>query len=420
MSKRIIIDEAGLPKALTVDALRTSKQGGGSEDWLPVDETNLVELDIGGSGTYRASNYGAYGIAMARVTPKYGGGATSKAAQQPVFENLHTPAIREGGNPKYMGARLIKTNLQGGGTCLWVPKDEANLESKYVDHSGTYPASADNCYGYSQITVGGVDVEITQDKDGDDVAKITDGGVVTEEKLPSEIRIEREPYFTGPYGDRAYISFDGLLVKAYTASGRLWKDETHPDGIIPMNELIFPVTVTDITKVKDGSERDVTGTDLIAPVYLSHVWIGDIWSVFASPYTVITDIEGGIVYAFRPYDETNSICGLVSLHPATIKYARQSGSFPGKFDVSTPITIDGKTAYVSVLRAAKGIGWTWTESAAQDMDTGYAAALALLGTKPIGGQPVPVQFARPYDGLVLEDEFRVDVVELTQGGQGDD
>lgn len=415
MSKSIIIDESGLPKALTVDALRTSKQGGGTEDWLPADGTNLVELDIGGSGTYRASNYGAYGISVARVTPKYGGGATSKAAQQPAFESPHIPSIREGGNPKYMGARLLKTNLQGGGTCLWVPEDEVNLESKYVNHSGTYPASADNCYGYSQITVSGVDVEITQDEDGDDVARITDGDKVTEEKLPSEIRIVREPYFVGPYGDRAYISFDGLLVKAYTASGKLWTDATHPDGTIPMSELMFPVTVADITKI-EGYERDVTGTILNAPVYLAPLSVG---MMFRGLW--VKEISGA-PYGFVMTDGSTDAYAIASYFPSSVKVARQSGSFPETINANEEYTAGGKTCYFSYggTGSARIFASDFPYSAFQPVGQGIAAAIALIGTKPIGGQPVPVQWARPYDGLVLEDEFRVDVVQLTQGGQGDD
>lgn len=416
MSKSIIIQQSGFPEALTVDALRTSKLGGGSEDWLPADGKNLVELDIGGSGTYRASDYGAYGISVARVSPKYGGGATSKAAQQPEFGNLHIPVIQEGGKPVLLSARMVKTNLQGGGTCLWVPEDEVNLETKYVDHSGTYTARADGCYGYSQVTVSGVDIEITQDEDGDDVAEITDGGETRQEKLPSEIRIEREPDFVGPYGDGAYISFDGLLVKAYTASGKLWTDTTHTDGVIPMSELIFPVTVTDISQV-GGEERDVTGTDLIAPVYLTLLKIGDVYQNLK-----IKSIEGA-PYGMR-IKRAGDNCenAIASYFPSAVTVAREDGSFPVTYRADNEFTYNGKTCYINLgSYGTDGSGtMPFTNADNRRFGIGAAAGIALLGTKPIGGQPIPVQWARPYDGLVLEDTFDVEVVELTLGGQGDD
>lgn len=438
MSKSIIIDEAGLPKALTVDALRTSKQGGGTEDWVPADGKNLVELDIGGSGTYRASDYNAYGISVARVTPKYGGGATSTAALQPVFANLHTPAIREGGNPKYMSTRLLKTNLQGGGTCLWVPEDEVNLESKYVDHSGTYRAGVDNCYGYSQITVTNVDVEIKQDEDGDDVAETTDGDEVTEEKLPSEIRIERKPDFVGPYGNGAYISFTGLLVKAYTKSGRLWTNENHPNGIIPISELTFPVTVTDISQVeyKTASVDDpsILNYPENNPIILCDPAGVSDWPT-QSPeigYKVNVVASGALYGLCISADEqTSYILTLYSRY--SFSWGRAYGNLkkinvPEATNSATKMTFDGvegEVYFASFYASMFGSSherppfpmndFTYPNYSAND-----CARQIFGGTITGSGQPVPVQFARPYDGLVLEDEFRVDVVELTQGGQGDD
>ena len=102
--------------------------------WIP---KNLVELQIGGSGTYRASDYSAYGIAVARVKPKYGGGATSKAATEPDFKALQNVAIKEGGKARTFSACQLKVNNQGGGTSLWVPKDAVALKTKYITHSGT-------------------------------------------------------------------------------------------------------------------------------------------------------------------------------------------------------------------------------------------------------------------------------------------
>ena len=409
MSKNIVIQESGLNKSLTVDALRLKKQGGGSEDWLPADGKNLVELDIGGSGTYRASDYSAYGIAVARVSPKVGGGATSKAAQQPGFGNLHIPSIQEGGKPVLLSARMIKTNQQGGGTCLWVPEDEVNLDTKYIDHSGTYTARADDCYGYSQVTVSGVDVEITRDEDGDDVAEITDGGETREEKLPSEIRIVREPYFTGPYGDRAYISFDGLVVHGYSASGV-------DLGAIPFNELVFPVTVTDITQVEGGYERDVTGTILNAPVYLGALGVGMFFGNL-----VVKEVAGG-VYGICVRRGPNYCSALASYSQGSVVIARDDGSFPERYFSGTEFQYQDKTCYIGGANIVSFEPRTSIPiSTYQPVDEATAAGIALLGTTALGGgQPIPVQWARPYDGLVLEDTFDVEVVELTLGGHGED
>lgn len=230
MSKNIIIQKAGIPQSLTVDALRLKTQGGGTEDWVPADGKNLVELQIGGSGTYNASDYNAYGIAVARVTPKYGGGATSKTVEHD-FTEKHTPSIKEGGKSRNFSAAMLKTNLQGGGTCLWIPRMDVELKNKYISKSGTYTAKADNCFGFDQVTVSGVDVEITQDEDGDDVERTTDGGEVTETKLPSYIRVTVLPQKID-YTVGESIDYTGLVVHAYTKSGI-------DMGVVPFNELIL-------------------------------------------------------------------------------------------------------------------------------------------------------------------------------------
>ena len=408
MSKNIVIQEAGLNKSLTVDALRLKKVGGGREDWVPADSKDLVELQIGGSGTYRASDYNAYGIAVARVKPKYGGGATSKAVTDPDMKIMQNISIAEGGMSVLLSASQLKVNNQGSGTSLFVAKDAVKLKTKSITKSGTYPASADECYGFSEVTVSGVDVEITQDEDGDDVAEITDGGETREEKLPSEIRIEREPYFTGPYGDRAYISFDGLVVKAYAESGRLWTDAGHPNGVIPNSELTFPVTVTDITQVEGGYERDVTGTILNAPVYLGALGVGMFFGNL-----VVKEVAGG-VYGICIRQGPNYHFALASYSQGSVVIARDDGSFPERYFSGTEFHYQDKTCYIG---SANIVGFeprtSIPISANQPVDAATAAGIALLGTTALGGgQRVPVQWNRPYDERMLESSFMVEVVDV--------
>lgn len=420
MSKSIIIQQSGFPKALTVDALRTSKQGGGSEDWVPADGKDLVELDIGGSGTYRASDYGAYGISVARVTPKYGGGATSTAALQPVFSNLHTPAIREGGNPVYMSARLIKTNLQGGGTCLWVPKDEVNLESKYVDHSGTYTARADDCYGYDQVTVSGVDVEITQDEDDDDVAEITDGGVITKQKLPSSIVVDVPPTKT-VYSEGQIIDYAGMVVKAYTRSGQLWTDASHPNGIIPISELTLPVTIAHADQGRSASSDLDTGS-FSQPIPLSGV------ATFAYTQTNVpirntdtwTPVNGAAMIIMRNTESNTTLlyaakqAGEVGLW-RRVHIDERTGEQRTEFDYTTAInsyTHDGKTVYYVRPRHGHGGGGinilvNPVVSDYGDNDHDKEAAWTAIYGEISGGANIPVQWNRPYDAELLETSFTI-------------
>lgn len=399
MSKTIVIQESGVGKNLTVDALRVKKFDGGTEDWMLADGKNLVELQIGGSGTYKASDYGAYGIAVARVTPKFGGGATSKAVEHD-FTEKHTPSIKEGEKSRNFSAAMLKTNLQGDGTCLWIPRMDVELKNKYISKSGTYTAKADDCYGFDQITVSGVDVEITQDEDGDDVADVTDGGVTTREKLPSEIRIVHEPNFTGPYGDGAYIGFDGLVVHSYSASGV-------DLGAIPFDELVFPVTVTDISQA--GGEGRAT----------SELIDGEV--VFGAPPVVVGNLTqthvkyvgGSVAFVIGPY-------GAV--------YMASKSSFTGRVweewgADTTPrnertngvmsFTHDGKTAYFcGEIHPFLDEGCN-IPMIDRSIDARYVAWTILYGDITFNlGQNIPVQWNRPYDGRLLETSFYVEVVDV--------
>lgn len=61
--------------------------------------------------------------------------------------------------------KLLRTNLQDGGTCDWVPEDETQLITKVITQDGTYNASdeAGDIYGYSEVTVQGIGSQIMGD-----------------------------------------------------------------------------------------------------------------------------------------------------------------------------------------------------------------------------------------------------------------
>ena len=421
MSKSIIIQEAGLAKNLTVDALRLKKQDGGSEDWLPADGKNLVELDIGGSGTYRASDYNAYGIAVARVTPKYGGGATSKAAGHD-FTEKHTPSIKEGGKSRNFSAAMLKTNLQGGGTCLWIPRMDVELKNKYISKSGTYTAKADDCYGFDQVTVSGVDVEITEDDDGDDVAKTTDGGTTTEQKLPNSIVVDVPPTKT-VYSDGQAIDYTGMVVKAYTRSGQLWTDASHPNGIIPISELTLPVTIAHADQ--GGASSDLDTGSFSQPIPLSGV------ATFAWTQTNVpirntytwTPVNGAVMVIMRNTESNTTLlyaakqAGEVGLL-RRVSIDETTGEQSTQFEYTTAFnsyTHGGKTVYY--VRSIHGHGNLGINILVSPVVSGYgdnshdkeAAWTAIYGEISGGSQAVPVQWNRPYDNELLETSFSITV-----------
>ena len=403
MSKDIIIQQNGIAETLTVDALRIKNQSGGTEDWVPADGKNLVELQIGGSGTYKASDYNAYGISVACVKPKYGGGATSKAAEHD-FTEKHTPSIKEGNKSRNFSAAMLKTNLQGGGTCLWIPRMDVELKNKYISKSGTYTAKADDCYGFDQVTVSGVDVEITQDEDGDDVERTTDGGEVTETKLPSYIRVTVLPAKID-YTVGETIDYTGLVVHAYTKSGI-------DMGVVPFNELILPAE-----KAGEGWAEEWTdghGLNAMMLACTPHYgvnWRGEEYTVYVGQVIGADDYgnpasygTGGTAPSTRLITRYNNYnYGLLITGPDTSHmysdFPPQPGTQSRGWGLSggSSATINKNSfAGLSFSDLLVNVPVSTKDPRTVDPSTLYAV-----------GESIPVQWHRPGDGELLETSFNI-------------
>ena len=131
--------------------------------------------------------------------------------------------IQEGGIGKQLTVDKLRTDLVGGGSCLWVPEDERQLTTKHITENGTYRASDDGYYGYSEVTVNGVGSVTGRDPTtGEEVEVHRDPttGEIVETVIPTEIRVIEPP--TNPYGiyqNGQTITKDGMVVKAYGANG---------------------------------------------------------------------------------------------------------------------------------------------------------------------------------------------------------
>ena len=164
--------------------------------------------------------------------------------------------IQEGGIGKQLTVDKLKTNLVGSGTCLWVPEDEVQLGTKTITENGTYKASNDGYYGYEQVVVNVANVGTVTgtDGDGDEAVAYTDPttGELVIDKVPSRIEVVTPP--TNPYGiytNGQTISTNGMVVKAYLASGSEY-------GTVPLGEI----TINPTTAVYD---RTTDRVDIITP-----------------------------------------------------------------------------------------------------------------------------------------------------------
>ena len=75
--------------------------------------------------------------------------------------------IAEDGVSRNFTAKKLKTNLQGGGNCTWIPEDEAadycTFKELKVTANGTYKASDKNCDGFDKVKVE-ISADVVQQK----------------------------------------------------------------------------------------------------------------------------------------------------------------------------------------------------------------------------------------------------------------
>jgi hypothetical protein len=181
--------------------------------------------------------------------------------------------IQEGGTPKPMSdVAKIRTSLQGGGTCLWVPEDEVKLTTKHITENGTYKAEDDDKYGYSQVTVNvpggaggpaggpGSSIVGTDPTTGNETGiTVGEDGSLTSTDVPSSIRVTTNPTKMD-YTDGESIDTTGMVVQAYLADGTLW-------GTVPAEE----VTIDPTTASLDESSPDWTDGDGINAIRIQYV-----------------------------------------------------------------------------------------------------------------------------------------------------
>lgn len=220
--------------------------------------------------------------------------------------------IQEGGVGKQLTADKLKTNLVGGGTCLWVPEDERQLGTKYISENGTYKASDDGLYGYSEVTVSGVGAVTGKDEDGDDAQASVDpetGEIVTT-KLVDHIAITNPPT-KSEYQDGESLDFSGMVVHGYSSTGR-------DLGAISLNNLVMQPTVA--TYDGQGAEDTATSDIIDGAITISGSYFVS-WK---------REISSGVYYT-----STHSFTG----QQATISYMRSGSAIVGIFASPTSRTL---------------------------------------------------------------------------------
>lgn len=297
--------------------------------------------------------------------------------------------IQEGGLGVQLTVDKLKTNLVGGGTCLWVPEDSVSLGTKYITADGEYNASSDGYYGYSKVTVSGVGTATGLDDDGDEVVAKPDPetGKLETEKVPSRIEVITPP--TNPYGiymNGQTITTDGMVVKAYLASGGKY-------GTVPNVQIVLDPTTAVYDKSTD-QRMYYSGTSELLDYAVN----------FGS--SPITNRNGNVEKSGGDY-------GAVFLSTQSGR-VYQIVCSENSFSPSVAYTYDGKTVYTDW-----GNGPDWgkpynvpiNETAINSQAINAIAWTIVYGeiTKHRAGsrQQITVRWSRPGDGKYLETSFEI-------------
>lgn len=207
--------------------------------WIPSEYENTGVLYASQNGIYIASEdgYAAYSEIIVRVTEESFYGDTdfdNWDYEVPTdFPDLWDQLTLDDFNIDPLAFDDLFNNKD-----KW---ETDNFSKKFIDILPKNVSLDKNKYKYKKQKIKGIDPNTNNWK----MIGLDANGYLTEELVPTKLVIVVDPYKLS-YHDKETIIFDGLVVKAFTEDDKLWTDEKHPDGIIPLDELIFPVTKADV------------------------------------------------------------------------------------------------------------------------------------------------------------------------------
>ena len=345
----------------------------------------------------------------------------------------------------------IQTQLTNGNKCYWVPEDEVPLGTLTVTQDGVYKASEDPngpYYGYSQVTASGigsismgnlkeltvtengiydaanesggpyigyskVTVNVPEDKqshtssgtvgkddDGDPAIAVVnpETGEIEVEKLehglPTRIEITTLPDVL-TYGVGAIIGFDGIEVTAYCADDTTFNTSATPNGVIPFDQLVFPVTVApdEPAVVEEYVTADLDIDPVEKPI-CTYKYYENYEAIGTSRLAFITIQSGSAL-----------VCG----GRTSTDKLRMDGWYDYNLD---PMTYNEKTAYI--------IGISFSGTIDRDLWKKIAWILAYGDTTSYeGGFRVPVRWTIPGDSAILETDYGINIVNVAPSGTND-
>lgn len=419
MSKDITIKQNGVAQNISVDKLRTAKEEGGSDDWVPEEDIGVKTLRVWRNGTYNAGSFDVFGFDVVEVAVDEHGGAGAEVVGDAHTGELtaHNPAIQEGELARVMGgAKRIVVDKQGGGTLALVAEGDLETGSLSASSNRVYRARNDGKYAYTSVTV---DVESGGGGGG--------GGdePYDPDNLPNALIVNP---LNITYGDGDTIILQSGDAKAYVATPNpyggtdyvIWTHPNYPNGIIPVSEVsISPTTATYEEDPVDHGRRiidtplDVGGASINIGTGTVKIYFTDQNGVDRTD-AISWGYPDSVVFTLAAKKESESMIRFHLIH-ASATYSSTSG-------LDSSYTHDGKTVYYKDTNAytshpyATGIQVgtvNGTNAPLSPYDADHIAQIAwsmVYGTVAPAGvsfQKIDATWDRPHDGQALTTDFTI-------------
>ena len=434
MSKNIIIQEGGIGKQMTVSKLKTDKVGGGTCLWVPEDEVALGTKSISQNGTYKASDDGKYGFSQVTVNVAGGGGSADNSGQP----------ISSGGDPD-IGSSFIGIDPTDGEPYEYTVNSQGEVEKTPV------PTVTPGGIGSSVIgkDTSGV-ISGVPGGDGNEYAiGIDHNGNIVATKVPSGIEIGNAPDKTS-YGEGDTIDFSGIIVILKGGDGAMFSNQTYPNGRLPFNELIFPVSVApellSASGSIDGYTPSGTGWEYhgaVAPP-LNFLPLGGSGTITISNGGYATEQGHDWTISYVNADaliaskrDVDSNVDITFIGDSGLTVAATSSTYdPNNPTFSITNTMHSYNSHKTWTLSNFNAAWTasqfpdacdenprisaggWGQMVAEDFLTLYYGNDS--GNIHSGGtSEIPVQWKSPYDGRTFEDAFEITVTAQGSGYSDD-
>lgn len=381
------------------------------------------------------------------------------------LKDIADVAILEGDKSKYFSnVQRLRTDSDNGDIDIWIPEGVRKFKKIRITENGTYKVSdytyqeeytededsatmviTKKYFAFSKVTVAVKGKSVIGKKRKDPLSPdpssdneyevgVDDSGDITEEVVPSKIKITKKPDKLN-YVDKQSINPKGIVVKAYLNDGTIWDATGYSGGVIPLKELDFSPQKVDIDKILPPDvnypsyedEGDYTITSLGNPMAI---------------------IENSLARMHKFEDK----CGLMdAIHnlvanypnsPFTVNLRTNHDNFKGWSPLNITVFPDLKKGdeiraggryrcvYIATYAGEKKtLEEPWVFEKYSIDDTGYKERLDIGFRKYYedetgydvytcsidaivekeGGQEITVKWARPQDGKELTDKFRVSV-----------